>query len=211
MSQTNITTQQALGSGVIIEAVHSMTGAESIAPDHMGRARVPAQGYVPQSVAQIDPAVMHQVQTLLFRQAAMLDAKCWADWIALFSDDGVYWMPSNPDQTDWASQPSIFAEDPLLMEVRMGRLQHPNAWSQAANWSTNHIVGNVMIEHADKDTLEVYSRFHMLELRRDNVRHFAGSYRHSLVRVGSDWKIKLQRVDMANAQGAYDYVIQAWV
>jgi 3-phenylpropionate/cinnamic acid dioxygenase small subunit len=120
-------------------------------------------------------------------------------------------MPSNPDQTDWASQPSIFAEDPLLMEVRMGRLQHPNAWSQAANWSTNHIVGNVMIEHADKDTLEVYSRFHMLELRRDNVRHFAGSYRHSLVRVGSDWKIKLQRVDMANAQGAYDYVIQAWV
>jgi hypothetical protein len=51
----------------------------------------------------------------------------------------------------------------------------------------------------------------MLELRRDNVRHFAGSYRHSLVRVGSDWKIKLQRVDMSNAQGAYDYVIQAWV
>jgi 3-phenylpropionate/cinnamic acid dioxygenase small subunit len=72
-------------------------------------------------------------------------------------------------------------------------------------------VGNVMIEHADKDTLEVYSRFHMLELRRDNVRHFAGSYRHSLVRVGADWKIKLQRVDMSNAQGAYDYVIQAWV
>jgi hypothetical protein len=32
-----------------------------------------------------------------------------------------------------------------------------------------------------------------------------------LVRVGSDWKIKLQRVDMSNAQGAYDYVIQAWV
>jgi len=51
----------------------------------------------------------------------------------------------------------------------------------------------------------------MLELRRDNVRHFAGSYRHSLVRVGSDWKIKLQRVDMTNGQAAYDYVIQAWV
>jgi 3-phenylpropionate/cinnamic acid dioxygenase small subunit len=211
MSKTTLTTQQALGSGVVIEAVQSMTGAESIAPDHMGRARVPAQGYVPQAVAQADPALMHQVQTLLFRQAAMLDAKNWADWMDLFSDDGVYWMPATPEQTDWASQPSIFAEDRLLMEVRAGRLQHPNAWSQAANWSTNHIVGNVMIEHAQADALEVYSRFHMLELRRDNVRHFAGSYRHSLVRVGADWKIKLQRVDMSNAQGAYDYVIQAWV
>ena len=211
MSKTTLTTQQALGSGVVIEAVQSMTGAESIAPDHMGRARVPAQGYVPQAVAQADPALMHQVQTLLFRQAAMLDAKNWADWMDLFSDDGVYWMPATPEQTDWASQPSIFAEDRLLMEVRAGRLQHPNAWSQAANWSTNHIVGNVMIEHAQADALEVYSRFHMLELRRDNVRHFAGSYRHSLVRVGADWKIKLQRVDMSNAQGAYDYVIQAWI
>ncbi len=211
MSKTTLTTQQALGSGVVIEAVQSMTGAESIAPDHMGRARVPAQGYVPQAVAQADPALMHQVQTLLFRQAAMLDAKNWADLMDLFSDDGVYWMPATPEQTDWASQPSIFAEDRLLMEVRAGRLQHPNAWSQAANWSTNHIVGNVMIEHAQADALEVYSRFHMLELRRDNVRHFAGSYRHSLVRVGADWKIKLQRVDMSNAQGAYDYVIQAWV
>lgn len=211
MSKTTLTTQQALGSGVVIEAVQSMTGAESIAPDHMGRARVPAQGYVPQALAQADPALMHQVQTLLFRQAAMLDAKNWADWMDLFSDDGVYWMPATPEQTDWASQPSIFAEDRLLMEVRAGRLQHPNAWSQAANWSTNHIVGNVMIEHAQANAVEVYSRFHMLELRRDNVRHFAGSYRHSLVRVGADWKIKLQRVDMSNAQGAYDYVIQAWV
>jgi len=211
MSKTTLTTRQALGSGVVIEAVQSMTGAESIAPDHMGRARVPAQGYVPHAVPQADPALMHQVQTLLFRQAAMLDAKNWADWMDLFSDDGVYWMPATPEQSDWASQPSIFAEDRLLMEVRAGRLQHPNAWSQAANWSTNHIVGNVMIEQAQADALEVYSRFHMLELRRDNVRHFAGSYRHSLVRLGADWKIKLQRVDMSNAQGAYDYVIQAWI
>ena len=74
---------------LFVEAVQSMTGAESIAPDHMGRARVPAQGYVPQALAQADPALMHQVQTLLFRQAAMLDAKCWVDWISLFSDDGV--------------------------------------------------------------------------------------------------------------------------
>jgi hypothetical protein len=51
----------------------------------------------------------------------------------------------------------------------------------------------------------------MLELRRDNVRHFAGSYRHSLVKQGATWRIKLQRVDMVNAQAAYDYVIQAWV
>lgn len=205
------TVNQALGTGVVIEAIQSMTGAESIAPDHMGRGRMPATGYVPQAATGVDPALQREVETLLFRQAAMLDAKAWADWAALFADDGVYWMPSTPDQTDWMAEPSIFAEDQLLMEVRMGRLNHPNAWSQAAAWGTNHLVGNVLIESVSATQLEVYSRFQMMELRRDVVRHFGGSYRHTLVRQEGGWKIRLQRVDMTNAQALYDYVIQAWV
>jgi 3-phenylpropionate/cinnamic acid dioxygenase small subunit len=120
-------------------------------------------------------------------------------------------MPSTPLQTDWRREASIFAEDRLLMEVRMGRLLHPNAWSQAAQWGTNHIVGNIVIEAATPTTMEVYSRFQMMEMRRDQVRHFGGSYRHTLVKQGEDWKILLQRVDMTNGQAAYDYVIQAWV
>ena len=38
---------KALGTGVVIEAVESMTGAESIAPDHMGRGARPSTQYVP--------------------------------------------------------------------------------------------------------------------------------------------------------------------
>jgi benzoate/toluate 1,2-dioxygenase beta subunit len=55
------------------------------------------------------------------------------------------------------------------------------------------------------------SRFHMMELRRDDVRHFAGSYRHELKKTKDGYRIKLQRVDMTNAQAAYDYVLQVWV
>jgi len=209
MSQNEVS--QALGTGVVIEAVQSMTGAESIAPDHVGRGRTPARGYVPQPAASVDAALQREAEMLLHRQAAMLDARAWGEWIDLFADDGVYWMPSTPDQTDWMSEPSIFAEDKLLMEVRMGRLSHPNAWSQAASWGTNHLVGGIIVEHAAADRLEVYARFQMMEIRRDVVRHFGGSYRHTLVRRGEAWKIALQRVDMTNAQALYDYVIQAWV
>ena len=202
--------KRALGESVVIEAIQSMTGAESIAPDHMGRGRMPSRGYIPKAMV-LQGDLHRQVEALLYQQAALLDNKAWGEWAERFSQDGVYWMPSTPDQTDWRREPSIFAEDRLLMEVRMGRLQHPNAWSQAAQWGTNHMVSNIVVEAATDSTLEVYSRFHMLELRRDNVRHFAGSYRHSLVKQGATWRIKLQRVDMVNAQAAYDYVIQAWV
>jgi hypothetical protein len=51
----------------------------------------------------------------------------------------------------------------------------------------------------------------MMEFRRDVSRHFAGTYRHRLVRANGDYRIKLQRVDMVNGQGPYDYVLQVWV
>jgi hypothetical protein len=51
----------------------------------------------------------------------------------------------------------------------------------------------------------------MMELRRDDVRHFAGQYTHHLKKAKGGYRIKLQRVDMTNAQAAYDYVLQVWV
>ena len=202
--------KEELGKGVVIEAIESMTGAESIAPDHMGRGSAPATFYVP-STAVCSPQQRMEFENLLYLQAIALDAKRWQDWMDMFTEDGMYWAPSRPEQTDWELEPSIFAEDRLLMEIRMGRLMHPNAWSQAAHWQTNHLVGNVLVESLTESTAEVYSRFQMMELRRDDVRHLGGSYRHSLVKVNGKWKIKMQRVDLTNAQAAFDYVIQAWV
>jgi benzoate/toluate 1,2-dioxygenase beta subunit len=156
--------------------------------------------------------LQHQVEQFLYRQAELLDTKQWQEWIDLFSDDGLYWMPPDASYKTWDGQPAIFAEDKNLMNVRMGRVLHPDAWSQRPLWATNHVVSNVVIQKSKPNgDVEVKSRFHMLELRRDDVRHFAGSYTHQLKKTKSGYRIKLQRVDMTNAQAAYDYVLQVWV
>ncbi|MBV9362438.1 MAG: aromatic-ring-hydroxylating dioxygenase subunit beta [Betaproteobacteria bacterium] len=155
--------------------------------------------------------VQHSVEQFLFQQSEFLDCKKWQEWIDLFTPDGVYWMPPAPEYKTWEGQPAIFAEDKNLMTVRMNRVLHPDAWSQRPLWETNHVVSNVTIEKETKSEVVVRSRFHMMELRRDDVRHFAGRYEHTLRKNGKGWKIKLQRVDMTNAQAAYDYVLQVWV
>lgn len=155
---------------------------------------------------------LHAVEQFLYRQAELLDTKRWQDYIDLFAADGIYWMPPEPSHTTWEGMPAIFAEDKNLMTVRVNRVLHPDAWSQRPLWGTNHVIGNIMIE-GEKPNGDVVarSRFHMLELRRDDVRHFAGSYVHHLKRTPDGYRIKLQRVDMTNAQAAYDYVLQVWV
>ena len=154
---------------------------------------------------------LRQVEQFLYRQAEILDAKRWTDFVDLFTADGIYWMPAEPSQTTGDGVPSIFYEDRDLMTVRAKRVTHPHAWSQAPQWATSHIVGNVTLAGEEDGALVVRSRFHMLEFRRDASRHFAGSYEHHLVPDGDGFRIKLQRVDMVNGQGPYDYVLQAWV
>ena len=155
--------------------------------------------------------VQHSVEQFLYLQADLLDRKRWQDYIDLFADDGIYWMPPDESYKTWDGQPAIFAEDKNLMTVRMNRVLHPDAWSQRPLWGTNHVVSNVSVLKSGAADIEVRSRFHMMELRRDDVRHFAGSYFHVLKKIKNGYRIKLQRVDMTNAQAAYDYVLQVWV
>jgi benzoate/toluate 1,2-dioxygenase beta subunit len=155
--------------------------------------------------------LQHEVEQFLYRQSELLDTKQWQAWIDLFADDGVYWMPADPAHKHWDGVPSIFAEDKNLMTVRMKRVLHPDAWSQRPLWGTNHVVSNIIIESYDSSEVVVRSRFHMMELRRDDARHFAGAYRHHLKKTSDGYRIKLQRVEMTNAQAAYEYVLQVWV
>ena len=194
------------------------TGAQRIAPDHSPRAlRSDEKALVavkaPKKLAAAASSgdLQRRVEQFLFVQSELLDNKHWQAYIDLFADDGVYWMPVTIGQTEWEGSPSIFAEDKPMMRVRMGRVTHPNAWSQAPMWATNHVIGNVVIESESAKEIVVRSRFHMMELRRDNVRHFGGTYRHTLVKSGKGFKIRLQRVDMFNSQAPYDYVLQIWV
>ena len=194
------------------------TGAQRIAPDHSPRAlrsddKAPVAVKAPKKLAAAASSgdLQRRVEQFLFAQSELLDHKHWQDYLNLFADDGVYWMPVTVDQTEWEGSPSIFAEDKPMMRVRMGRVTHPNAWSQAPMWATNHVIGNVVIEKESAKEITVRSRFHMMELRRDNVRHFGGTYRHTLVKSGAGFKVKLQRVDMFNSQAPYDYVLQVWV
>lgn len=204
---------KALAEGIVIEGdvKKGRTGAQAIAPDHSPRQTPPSVRAPAPKAAPAPSDLLREVEQFLFRQSELLDGKFWQDYIDLFTDDGHYWMPVSPDQTDWEGWPSIFIEDKAMMEIRMGRVTHPNAWSQAPLWATNHVIGNVAIESATKREIVVRSRFHMMELRRESIRHFGGTYRHTLVRTATGLRIRMQRVDLFNGQAPFDYVLQVWV
>ena len=71
----------------------------------------------------ISPELQRNVEQFLYHQSELLDTKRWQEYIDLFTDDGVYWMPANAAHEHWEGVPSIFIEDRNLMTVRMKRVR----------------------------------------------------------------------------------------
>tara|TARA_R110000868_G_scaffold55460_10_gene172570 strand:+ start:12016 stop:12552 length:537 start_codon:yes stop_codon:yes gene_type:complete len=166
----------------------------------------------PFAVAGVAVETQLAVEKFLYRQAEILDEKQWDDWLALYTDDGFYWMPSEEDQIEGDGEPNIFWEDQDLMRMRIARNTHPRAHSQAPHNRLCHVVSNVIVEsEAANGDLVVRSRFHCAEYFRYEVRNFTGKYRHVLKKTGDGYRIALQRVDLVNREGPYDYVLQWWL
>jgi len=196
------TAQSANSAGSATEYAESIDGAPRL-----------REASAPLPMAEVTPARQLDLERFLYRQAEILDDKKWDQWLALFTADGKYWMPASEEQTTGEGAPSIFYEDLDLMRVRMKRVMHPRAWSQKPPHRTAHVVSNVVVESLDAKTGDavVRAKFYMTEFRRDTLRHFAGKYRHHLKKTPSGWAIRLQRVDLVNGEGTFDYVIQTWV
>jgi len=155
------------------------------------------------NVADIDRAPF---ELFLIHEAALLDARRFRDWMALFAEDGTYWVPAVPDQESPFDQASLFYDDRDLMRTRVDRLEHPRIHVQTPPSRTAHLVGNAVIEQADEATGEylVGSTVSMVEYRDEAQRVFAGRQRHRLRRDGTSFRIVQKRVDLINCDSAFE-------
>lgn len=149
-----------------------------------------------------------QVSDFLCDEASLLDDQQWDAWNALFSDDGLYWVPAAPDQPDPYSHVSLQFEDALLRKVRIKRFSAPDAYSLQPFPRTSHVIGNIRLTDFDPATgrCEATSRFIMLLFQRDVTRTFGGRCSHTLLWDGTSFRITLKRVDLINADGTQECI-----
>jgi 3-phenylpropionate/cinnamic acid dioxygenase small subunit len=161
-------------------------------------------------------ADLRALEQFLYREAMLLDEKRWADWLALYTEDCFYWIPSVVGQKDPVNTISLFAEDRMRLEMRVIRVTHPRAFSQDFPTRMSHVLGNVMLDPeggqgADggvnpKADLVLRSTVHLLEYRKEEQRLFGGTVRHWLRRAGSDFKIAMKRIDLINCDAPMEVV-----
>ena len=143
-------------------------------------------------------------EQFLLHEARLLDEGRFNEWLALFTPQAWYWVPSQPDQADPIETVSLIYDDRRLLETRVRRLASPRMYSQEPRSRTSRIVANVTIETSERDSCTTRSKFVMIEYRRDQQRLFGGTARHGLVRAASGVMIAWKRVDLVNCDAPLD-------
>ena len=146
-------------------------------------------------------------ERFLLHEARLLDDGKFDDWLALFTPDAWYWVPSEPDQDNPHDTVSLIYDDRRLLETRVRRLANPRIYSQEPRSRTSRIVSNVSIEDSGNNACTARSKFLMIEYRRDSQRLFAGTAFHRLVQADGGILIASKRVNLVNCDAPLDGIV----
>jgi 3-phenylpropionate/cinnamic acid dioxygenase small subunit len=155
-----------------------------------------------------NPLDIHRCEQFVLHEARLLDEAKFEDWLALFTLDGWYWVPSEPNQANPHDTVSLIYDDRRLLETRIRRLASPRMYSQEPRSRTSRMVGNVSIEDVEGRAATVRSKFVMIEYRREQQRLFTGTAWHRLVQIDGAIRIAWKRVDLVNCDAPLDGITQ---
>jgi benzoate/toluate 1,2-dioxygenase beta subunit len=143
---------------------------------------------------------LRRCEQFLLHEARLLDEGRFEEWLALFTPQAWYWVPSEPDQADPVETVSLIYDDRRLLETRVRRLASPRMYSQEPRSRTSRIVSNVTLEDNGGNSCIVRSKFMTIEYRRDQQRLFGGTVLHGLVHTDGRIMIAWKRVDLVNCE-----------
>jgi benzoate/toluate 1,2-dioxygenase beta subunit len=147
--------------------------------------------------AVTDVAVRDEFRRLLEREARFLDQLRYDDWLAMYTAECVYWVPSTPKAGDPRREIAIMFDDRRRLEDRIYRMRTGFAWSQAPASRTVRLVTNVEVFSSVRDDARmVRSNFLISEFWGDETRQLTGWAGHRLVRELAGWKIQGKQVNL---------------
>jgi len=154
-------------------------------------------GWQDDTRAVADPGERERFRMLLEREARLLDQLRYDDWLALYTAECIYWVPSTPGAGDPRREISVMFDDRRRLEDRIYRFRTGYAWSQAPASRTVRLVTNVEVFAAGRDDARMLrSNFLISEFWGDETRVLTGWAGHRVVRDGEGWLIQAKQVNL---------------
>jgi 3-phenylpropionate/cinnamic acid dioxygenase small subunit len=137
------------------------------------------------------------------REAWLLDERKFTEWLELFTDDVLYFIPRRKNvlrrdahrEVTPLGDLALIEDDRTYLEMRVARLGSGMAWGEEPPSRTRHLIGNLVVEPLDNDLVRAKTAFlvYRSHLETDH-QLLSGSREDVLRRVDGGWKVAKRTV-----------------
>ena len=143
-------------------------------------------------------ALWLELMQFYIREAWLLDERKFQEWLGLFTEDVLYFMPRRKNVPRRESHREVtplgdlalIEDDKRYLEMRVARLETGMAWAEDPPSRTRHLVGNLVAEPLDSGDVQAKTAFLVYRSHLETDQQLlAGSREDVLRRVDGAWKV----------------------
>src|SRR5271155_5182806 len=94
-------------------------------------------------------SLRERIESFLYYEARLIDEHRYEEWLGLWTEDGLYWVPCNSDDADPARQAMIIYDNRARLGERISRLTSGAAWAQQPRSRTRRLISNVEVRETE--------------------------------------------------------------
>jgi 3-phenylpropionate/cinnamic acid dioxygenase small subunit len=143
-------------------------------------------------------ALWFELMQFYIREAWLLDERRFKEWLDIFTDDVLYFMPRRKNvprrEAERELTPlgdlAIFEEDKRYLQMRVARLDTGMAWAEDPPSRTRHMVGNLEASVLESGEVGARTAFLVYRSHLETDHQLLSGYREDVLRpVDGGWRV----------------------
>lgn len=132
-------------------------------------------------------------------EADLLDHKSYEEWLQMWTDDGVYIVPVNTQETDFENTVNFAYDDAEMRRLRVARLLGGESISSVALDKTVRSVSRFRLLEESESMVKVRCAMILTEVRTGNLLTYPGDVEYVLLKHAEGLKIQKKVVRLLHA------------
>lgn len=143
-------------------------------------------------------ATLEDVTQFIYREARLQDEHQYDAWEALWTDDGVYWVPANRDDIDPEQKMSIIYDNRSRIALRIRQYHTGKRFSQTPQSRLRRLVSNVEVTADDGQQITACANALVFESHIHGEVLWASRNEYTLRREGDALRMARKKVMLVN-------------
>ncbi|NVK43815.1 MAG: hypothetical protein HWE39_21435 [Oceanospirillaceae bacterium] len=144
--------------------------------------------------------LLNDVTAFIWQEADLLDHKAYQSWLDLWTDSGLYIVPSELEAEDYENSLNLALDDAAMRRMRVARLESGESVSAKAAIKTVRMVSRVRVLEGGENLVIARCAQTLNEMRHGKLVTYPADIEYQLRPVADGFRIERKVVRLLHAE-----------